>query len=200
VHLVGHSAGAIVLGAFLARLKQSGLKAKTVSLYAPACTVSFASQTYLQAAKDKVIDPKTVGIDILSNKNEEKDTVGEVYGKSLLYLVSRALEPLRRTPLLGMEAVWDARLDQDNVFGTGNDTAPHPDVVAWRTAWPKTGIPPEILTVHSVVDSIRPRSSITASHGCFDNWINCVERTLQRILGLSSVNDLPQRIITLRGF
>ena len=92
VHLVGHSAGAILLGAFLGQLASNQLTARTVSLYAPACTVAFANSTYLPAAEKKVIDPKRVVCDVLSNSNELDDTVGP-YGKSLLYLVSRALEP-----------------------------------------------------------------------------------------------------------
>ena len=32
---------------------------------------------------------------------------GGPYGKSLLYLVSRALEPVHKTPILGMEATWN---------------------------------------------------------------------------------------------
>jgi hypothetical protein len=200
VHLVGHSAGAIVLGAFLAQMKRAGLSAASVSLYAPACTVRFALDTYVPAIRDKVIDAKKLAFEILSNKNEENDTVGEVYGKSLLYLVSRALEPLRKTPLLGMEAVWDDRLDRENIFGTDANEAPHPDVAAWRQAWSKVGTKPDLLTVESVVDSLKPKSSIKSSHGCFDNWIACVERTLLRILGLSAPADLPVRITTLHGF
>jgi hypothetical protein len=87
VHLVGHSAGAILLGAFLTRLAGHGLTATTVSLYAPACTVAFANDTYVAAAANKVINPKRVAFDVLSNGNEVDDTVGP-YGKSLLYLVS----------------------------------------------------------------------------------------------------------------
>jgi hypothetical protein len=50
IHLVSHSAGSIALGEFLAQLGGNGLKAESVSLYAPACTVDFALKTYLPAA------------------------------------------------------------------------------------------------------------------------------------------------------
>ena len=136
VHLVGHSAGAILLGAFLGQLAGNGLTARTVSLYAPACTVAFANSTYLPAAENKIIDPKRVVCDVLSNSNELDDTVGP-YGKSLLYLVSRALEPTHKTPILGMEATWEPKLDKEGMFVAPAPGRPNPDVAFWRKSWLK---------------------------------------------------------------
>jgi Papain family cysteine protease len=200
IHLVGHSAGAIVLGAFLGQLETKGLKASTTSLYAPACTVDFALRTYLKAAQNKTINPKTVTVDLLSDVNEKHDTVVEAYGKSLLYLVSRALEPSHKTPLLGMEAAWNPALDKETIFATDTIGKPHPDVVEWRTTWMKAAGGPQVLAAKEVEDQVKPRTTIESSHGCFDNWINCVERTLQRMLGLASVTQLPTRITSLKGF
>ena len=198
IHLVGHSAGSILLGAFLKQLQGKKLSAITVSLYAPACTVGFANDTYVPAAKDKIIDAKRVAFDILSDGNEIDDTVGP-YGKSLLYLVSRALEPMHKTPILGMEATWNPALDKNDLFSTPSTGKPNPDVADWRKAWLKMSGAPEVLSQNRVLEEV-PAFTIKSVHGCFDNWIGCIERTLMRILGLSSINKLPVRIMSLRDF
>jgi hypothetical protein len=197
VHLVGHSAGAILLGAFLSQLAKNRLPARTVSLYAPACTVAFANETYLPAARAKVIDPKRVAFDVLSNANELDDTVGP-YGKSLLYLVSRALESTHKTPILGMEAAWEPKLDKEDIFATPPPGQPDP-VADWRKTWLPLSSEAGVLAKKRVVEEL-PAFSIRAVHGCFDNWIEGVEQTLARILGLASPARLPVRIRSLRGF
>ncbi len=105
IHLVGHSAGAILLGAFLGQLARNRLTARAVSLYAPACTVAFANSSYLPAAEEKIIDPKHVVCDVLSNSNELNDTVGP-YGKSLLYLVSRSSRARSSRPTRRRSSAW----------------------------------------------------------------------------------------------
>ncbi len=125
-----------MLGAFLGQLASERLTARTVSLYAPACTVAFANSTYLPAAENKVIDPRRVAFDVLSNSNELDDSVGP-YGKSLLYLVSRALEPAHKTPILGMEATWEPKLDKEGIFVAPAPGRPNPDVAFWRKSWLK---------------------------------------------------------------
>jgi hypothetical protein len=198
INLVGHSAGSIVLGAFFDPMKDNALTARTVSLYAPACTVEFANQKYLPAAQNGIIDAKRTYIDLLSNRNERADTVGP-YGKSLLYLVSRALETAHKTPILGMEAAWNPAFDKDNIFTADPPSKPNADVALWRKEWLKLSGKPGVLDTNRVVEE-RPAFSIRSDHGCFDNWIDGVELTLQRILGLSSPGKLPTRISSLRGF
>jgi len=205
IHLVGHSAGSIALGEFLGQLGARGLKAETVSLYAPACTVDFALKTYLRAARDKVINPKKVVFDILSEANERLDTVGPtdrfgIYGKSLLYLVSRALEPAHKTPILGMEAVWNSAFDKEDMFIKSVAGGLNEDVATWRKQWRDAWGGAQVLTEKRVLETIDPDKTIKSTHGCFDNWITGIEKTLQRILGLSSVGKLPVRITTLEGF
>jgi hypothetical protein len=198
IHLVGHSAGAIMLGAFLPVLGSAHLAARTVSLYAPACTVAFANRYYVPAAENRIIDPRRVAIDVLSNANELDDTVGP-YGKSLLYLVSRALEPAHKTPILGMEAVWNPRLDREAIFRAPVPGKPNPDVAFWRKAWGKLAGGAAVLAAERVIEEL-PTFSIRSVHGCFDNWIEGIERTLARILDRPGPAALPVRIQSLRGF
>ena len=145
-----------------------------------------------------IIDAKRIYIDILSNRNERKCSVGP-YGKSLLYLVSRALETAHKTPILGMEAAWNPAFDKDNIFTADPPSKPNADVALWRKEWLKLSGKPGVLDTNRVVEE-RPAFSIRSDHGCFDNWIDGVELTLQRILGLSSPGKLPTRISSLRGF
>jgi hypothetical protein len=49
IHLIGHSAGAILLGHLLDRLITRKIAASSMSLYAPACTMAFATRQYGKA-------------------------------------------------------------------------------------------------------------------------------------------------------
>lgn len=188
IHLIGHSAGSILLGHLLTRMTTRDLKAHSMTLYAPACTVEFAVDQYGKAFKKGTLNKKTVTIELLSDKLERADSVGP-YGKSLLYLVSRALEQLHKTPLLGMERAWDIK-DEDDLWHSKGQK----DIKTWRKLWGNQIDP----SVHH--DTFPPASngkeSIPRNHGHFDNEINVLTKTLQIILG-----QKPKHAITnLRGF
>src|SRR4029079_16290794 len=107
IHLMGHSAGAIMLGHFLSAMERKSLTAGSIHLWAPASTVEFATAKYGRAFANGVADPKATFIDVLSDGNETGDPcVPVLYSKSLLYLVSRALEIDRKAPILGMQKAW----------------------------------------------------------------------------------------------
>lgn len=100
LHLIGHSAGSIFLGHLTPILAETGVPVKTLTLFAPACTTDLF--------KEKILPHVGIGIERLTifnltDKSERDDSVGSVYHKSLLYLVSEAFEAKRGTPLLGME-------------------------------------------------------------------------------------------------
>ena len=129
IHAIGHSAGSIMIGDMLPVLTRKKLRLDTCSLYAPACTVAFARNTYLKAIKTGTLDADNLVINLLSDANESANSVGP-YCKSLLYLVGRAFEA-HKTPILGMEAVWNAKLDKEGVFN--DDKADlDPTVAKWR--------------------------------------------------------------------
>jgi hypothetical protein len=110
IHLVGHSTGGVLLGHLLAALDRLGHPnlVSSCSLMAPACTIGFY-QTHYEPRLGKGGGGKTVvrlpklTIYNLSDKLEEDDNVATAYRKSLLFLVSRALERARNKPLLGMQ-------------------------------------------------------------------------------------------------
>lgn len=106
LHVAGHSAGALLLGHML-----DDFDAKTpvnsATLLAPACTMAFAIRHFGRAFERKALPKGGLRLHVLSDENERDDRVGP-YGKSLLYLVSRALETPRKQPLLGLAQCLDA--------------------------------------------------------------------------------------------
>ena len=117
IHLVGHSAGSILLAPVLRLLADRGLAAKTCTLWAPACTVALFREHYLPALQKKQL--RQLALFLLSDQAEQDDHCAHIYNKSLLYLVSHAFEdaariPLSRAhpgvPLLGMMRWIDADL------------------------------------------------------------------------------------------
>ena len=106
VHLAGHSAGAILLGELIKgrdRLFPDGMKPASTTLMAPACSLDFYNEVYLPALENGFVG--NLQQLNLTDRTELDDTVGP-YGKSLLYLVSRAFDstdPKKPQPLLGMQ-------------------------------------------------------------------------------------------------
>lgn len=115
IHMVGHSAGSILLAPLVKRLTDRGLKIQTCTLWAPACTVDLFRSTYLPAMQQGTLGK--LAVFALNDKTERDDNCGKIYNKSLLYLVSDAFEKKPRIPLfrdgepiLGMERWIDADL------------------------------------------------------------------------------------------
>lgn len=189
IHLVGHSAGSIILGHMLDDFPRNDLKVASCTLYAPACTVDFAGRHYQKAVeKNQVLRLDDLHLHLLSDERERADSVGP-YRKSLLYLISRALEDQHKTPLLGMEAAFDA----EKAIRGHHYNHWHPSALAslkkWQTFWGdrqlERVVREEVTTVATwkngrVVDRIK---SIDSAHGAFDNDVEVVDRTLRRILG-----------------
>ena len=108
IHLVGHSTGAILLSHLLIVLDNLSHKniIKSCSLMAPACTIDFFESNYrprLYSGNGASVRLPNFRIYNLMDDLEQADTVAFAYRKSLLCLISRALERERDKPLLGME-------------------------------------------------------------------------------------------------
>lgn len=124
IHLLGHSAGAIILGHFaqdLVRFTSLG----SVGLLAPACTLKFANETFrpLVEKQQKLAADKFYIVN-LNRENERGDSVGP-YNKSLLYLVSRAFEVPRKSPLLGLDDSWILKSELGQVENSSPTIAAH---------------------------------------------------------------------------
>jgi hypothetical protein len=108
IHLAGHSAGSIFHAYLIKLLTQNHkLKAKTCTLWAPACTTRLFKDAYVPAIANKKIEQ--FALFTLTDKTEQDDNCAKIYNKSLLYLVSSAFEERKHIPgfqdgepLLGM--------------------------------------------------------------------------------------------------
>lgn len=168
VHLVGHSAGSILLAPVIDLLTARGLKVTTCTLWAPACNVALFRQHYLPAMKSRKIG--AFAMFHLSDKAERDDNCAHVYNKSLLYLVSDSFEekariPLFRDgePLLGMERWLDASLRRDITQAGG-----------------------ELISAPNDFPDGSPSASRSTEHGGFDDDAQTVAATFSRIIGAGS--------------
>lgn len=187
LHLVGHSAGAIVLGHLVERLAAQAVQASSCSLYAPACTVAFAIDKYLNTGAG-VISPDLLHLHYLTDRQEKDDDLAKVgpvtqYGKSLLYLVSRALDDVRKIPLLGMERSHDPAY-----FNTDQWARSHlPALTRWRAAFPAANRHP-VPTPYIRVNKLGKTEQ--ATHGSFDNNVDVIADTIRRIRGHAPVKPI----------
>lgn len=195
IHLIGHSAGSILLGHLLQDCPRNGLRIASCTLYAAACTVDFANRHYIRAVEKSTLAKKNIHLHLLSDQREKDDTVGP-YQKSLLYLVSRALENWHKTPLLGMANVFDKSLNDNKIWN--RNTLPH--IKRWQTFWDNQSlnihddeqVTTAALWKNGKIDKEIAR--IDAAHGSFDNDIKVIDQTIQRITG----KPLQQNVENLR--
>jgi hypothetical protein len=130
---------------------------------------------YVPADASGLLPKDDLHIHLLSNRRELNDTVGP-YQKSLLYLVSRALESDHKMPILGMQKAFDPNANDE-----WHDRAIPPALPRWQAFW---GSNPNLHVLDAESVSTGPLGkTIKASHGCFDNDADTIDTTLARILG-----------------
>lgn len=192
IHVVGHSAGAILLGHLLTAVSARGLDTHmaSVHLYAPACTVQFANRHYATHAQLM----QRLHLHVLSDRVERNDSVAAVYRKSLLYFVSNALEMDLRTPILGLQNVFEPDYaGWDGTSSTGDTLR------AWREAVQTAGLQ-QAGRIHVLdqdkVQTALPDKRIDAAHGSFDNDLEVMSHTLLGIIN----GPLVHPVDDLRGF
>lgn len=161
VHLVGHSAGSIFHAYLVPQLVKLGVPIKTLSLFAPACTMELFENNYLPHLNQGV---ERLTVFNLTDETEQDDKVGPAYHKSLLYLVSEAFELSKSTPLAGMDKFWRDITPATQKLGA-------PVFKSERTLIRNIGGP-----------DVRLRSA-SRSHGGFDNDEDSMNSVLRIILG-----------------
>jgi C1A family cysteine protease len=163
LHVVAHSAGSIFTAHAVKHLCGLGIPFRTLQFLAPAVRIDdFQDLMRSYIENGKCPKPRLY---ILSDKQEEDDTVGP-YGRSLLWLVSRAFEDKRDTPILGMKCFLDK----------------HPalnGLLADLIISPSTGKP--------------GKESVSKTHGGFDNDPATMNSVLYRILGQEPIKKFEQR-------
>jgi hypothetical protein len=130
---------------------------------------------------------------VLSDANELRDPcVPVLYSKSLLYLVSRALEPEHKTPVLGLQKAWpnwSAGVDFMDGYQKILD--------AWTAASKGVVLDPPITeTEVPIRHETNKDETINAGHGSFDNNLNIVNRAIKRVIG----KNPTEPVTDLRGF
>lgn len=111
IHMVGHSAGSILLAPLAAYFKSQNVPVSSVSLWAPACTMDLFNQTYAPLVKSGAIE--TFDLYTLDEATERDDDCANIYHKSLLYFVSHAFEETPRIPLLVPDGTPILGLERD---------------------------------------------------------------------------------------
>ncbi|HOC43224.1 MAG TPA: C1 family peptidase [Thermoanaerobaculales bacterium] len=183
IHVVGHSAGSILLGPLVRLLterdmikdgeldgrKGLGLDVASCNLWAPACTLDLFRRLYLPGIDSGAIH--RFALYTLTDAAEQDDNCANVYHKSLLYLVSNALERRARIPrvrdgepVLGMAKFVGSDADMTKVLGR-----PECDWV----------LSPNDLGENS------QRAARATSHGGFDDDPATLRSTLKRIIAAS---------------
>jgi len=204
VHFIGHSAGAIQLGEMLDLFREEGRENGVASctLWAPACTVEFALDHYKPAIEDGVMalgernehrgaDPvkQLFAVEVLSDARELADSSGP-YAKSLLYLVSRALEEYHKTPILGLVTAWTGGKPEHNPWAE--------PTLRFVDQWARFAKRKRIKLAH-VVSEEQVSNGVhmfPSKHGGFDNDVAGLTRALRRILG----RDPRYPVENLAGF
>lgn len=175
LHAVGHSAGSIFQAYFIPRVLQFGAGPfATVHLMAPAIRTDL-----FQATLARFLEPDVPGIGQLTMYTMRKDyeiddTCAGIYGKSLLYLIHHALEPQRRTPILGLEECVRADRALAELFGL-NGKPGRADVV-----WSKTAA------------GVGRSASQSTTHGGFDDDSATMGSIARRILGRNDADRIVE--------
>jgi hypothetical protein len=169
VHLVGHSAGSILLGG-LAGANQaaaSPVQFETCTMWAPACTMDFYREQYLPAIRGGSI--RKFAIFNLTDRAEQDDNCINIYNKSLLYLVSNAFEEVLRKPWFG-----------------NSDGVPLLGMEKFVEKLPARDRPKEMVLSPNDVREGDPGAARSTTHGDFDDDPVTLKATLARILGQST--------------
>lgn len=170
IHLVGHSAGSILLAPLFRLLTgaSQNLFIKSCTLWAPACTMALFESHYAPALQSGQLEH--MNLFTLSDKCELDDHCARIYNKSLLYLVSNAFERRPRVPIfrpegesiLGMAKFLNSNTTAKSLIKSGK--------LDWIVA-------PNSLPVGDA------GASGSISHGGFEDDEATVAATMARILG-----------------
>ncbi len=190
IHLIGHSAGSFICGRLLTELRQRNLPVHSCTLFAPACDLKFALEHFKPAVEENYLPRSSFRIHVLSDRSELSDKVGP-YRKSLLYLVSRALERWHKTPILGLVNVFDGDRATDEFWHRDKvETEVKPwQRFFWQGKAPggfadqgSAGPGGNLHILGAPEDNVEPRN-VQSCHGCFDNNVEIISATIRSITG-----------------
>jgi hypothetical protein len=155
LHLVGHSAGAILHSHVVDRLGGQGWTFESVNFMAPAVRVDLFNTTVVPAIKSGRV--KRFNQFHLSDDMEQKDPTCKPilgYRRSLLYLVSQSLEQGQTTPILGMEKYFNDHIGSKNLPNVHTWAAPGKE----STSTTHGGFDDDAITMTSVIALMKGKS------------------------------------------
>ncbi|MEE4015904.1 C1 family peptidase [Roseibium sp. FZY0029] len=163
VHLAGHSAGSILLAYLICSIEQKQrCQIASTTLFAPACTRELLASHIMNYAE---IRRGLQLINLPDHLERSADPSLPIYGKSILWLVSRAFEEQvqgKPVPLAGLEEQWP------------DGGAASPDRIVSNPA--------------------NGHNSRSATHGGFDNDPVTMNYLLKRIIGRAPSNGHEFRL------
>ncbi len=166
LHAIGHSAGSIFHAHFIpAAIEEHVPGFRSLHFLAPAIRVD----TFERQLLDRIGSGKGVehlSVFTMARDFELDDNCITIYRKSLLYLIHFALEPERKTPILGLEESIRGNGKLKRLFDLDKKGRGGGEVI-WSVSKERTG-----------------RSATTSrTHGGFDNDGPTMRSVAQRILG-----------------
>lgn len=167
LHAIGHSAGAIFHAHFIpAALEEEVPAFRTLHFLAPAIRVdTFEERLFGKIGPGNGVDH--LSLFTMARDFELDDNCATVYRKSLLYLIYYALEPDRKTPILGLEESIRSNPRLKRLFNLDKQGGGAGEVI-WSVT--KQGLLP-------------PNASTSRRHGDFNDDPPTMESVGQRILG-----------------
>lgn len=167
LHAIGHSAGSVFQAYFVpAALEENNPAFSSLHFFAPAIRVDTFERLLLgKLGQGNGID--RLSVFTMARDFELDDSSVTVYRKSLLYLIYYALEPQRKTPILGLEESIRSNPNLKRLFNLDNKGAGAGEVI-WSVTRP--GMLP-------------PNASTSRQHGGFNEDAPTMESVGQRILG-----------------
>ncbi len=182
VHAMAHSAGSELLAtSWLKELNKQKIKLHSLHLLAPTISIQDSNAFIVKYSKKGVIDKKSIHIYILDKEMEKRDHVSR-YSQSILYLISRSLEKIHKTPLLGLLDSWDDKNSKtkDGIFNTSQLN----DLKKWHKfayALDNTLFPYILKKKHSQLESYQDNDFVKLTHKNLDSSLFILESVLKII-------------------
>ncbi len=182
VHAMAHSAGSELLAtSWLKELNKQKIKLHSLHLLAPTISIQDSNAFIVKYTKKGVIDKQNIHIYILDKEMEKRDHVSK-YSQSILYLISRSLEKIHKTPLLGLLDSWDDKNNKtkDGVFNTSQLN----DLKKWHKfayALDNTLFPYILKKKHSQLESYQNSDFLKLNHKNLDSSLFILKRVLKTI-------------------
>ena len=109
IHALAHSSGSqLIATEWLTELAYRKMRLHSMHLIAPTLSIQDANNYIAFSHKEGLFEQDDIHVYMLDREMECADSISR-YSKSLLCLISRSLERIHKTPLLGLEDAWECQ-------------------------------------------------------------------------------------------